>query len=448
MKDVKEFLQENQQEMLDVLARLVSYNSVEAQDSEYPFGRANAECLDYALEVCRKWGMQTTNHDYFVGFGEIGSGKEVIGMAGHLDIVPAGKGWNTDPFVMEVNDGKIYGRGTSDDKGPTVAAMFAMKYLMDNDVTLNKRIRIVFGSNEESGFKCIAKYVEKEGHFDIGFVPDGPFPCCFGEKGIIKFKIVTKNNVFKSLAGGVAPNVVPNNCELSLAAELLDKEKLEDYLKNSALAKYEITEEDGILTLTTEGRAAHASTPELGVNAVAYTLTALAEAGLNDAALQEFNKKINIEYNGESCGIKLEDQYGGLTLNVGIVAIVDDNIEITCDIRCPFTHDNKEVTAVLDQAFENFKLTVMSDSKGLYQPEDSEFVQMLIATYRKVSGNEAPPLTMGGGTYARMVNNTLAFGMSDDEDTHIHDANEYVQLAKLLQGTEIYIAALQEMLKM
>ncbi len=448
MKDIKVFLQENQQEMLEVLAKLVSYNSVEAQDSEFPFGQANADCLDYALEVCRNWGMQTTNHDYYVGFGEIGKGQEVIGIAGHLDIVPAGKGWNTDPFVLEIIDGKLYGRGTSDDKGPTVAAMFAMKYLMDNDVALNKRIRIVFGCNEESGFQCIAKYVEKEGHFDIGFVPDGPFPCCFGEKGIIKFKIKAKNNVFKTLSGGVAPNVVPNNCELSLAADLIDQEKLEDYLKSSALAKYEITENEGILTLVTEGRAAHASTPELGVNAVAYAMTALTESGLDDAALRELKEKINIEYNGNSCGIKLVDQYGGLTLNVGIVELVGDDIVITCDIRCPFTHDNSEVTSVLKQTFQEFELTIMSDSKGLYQPEDSEFVQMLISAYRSVSGNEAPPLTMGGGTYARMVNNTLAFGMSDGEDTHIHDANEYVQLKKLLEGTEVYINALLKMLEM
>ena len=450
MKNIREYLKENEESMLEVLAKLVSFPSVNETNSAYPFGEANALCLDYALKLCEDLKMKTKNLDYYIGYGEIGAGKELIGVIGHLDVVPVGGNWNTDPFKMEIKDNKAYGRGTSDDKGPLVSALFAFKYLLDNEVELNKRLRIVFGCNEESGFKCVEHYVEKEGHFDYGFTPDGPFPCCFGESGIIKLQFSAPNKVFEKISGGMASNVVPDNCEMTLDAKDIDQEELIEYLEISGIKEYALVEEAGKLRFQVSGKAAHASTPEEGVNAISFALTALVKGGLNDPAIMEFAGKINTEYNGESCGVNLQDEYRELTLNVGKIWLKDDNINFEVDIRCPFTFENAEVIDSLSKEFINWQVAALSDSPGLYQPEDSPFVKILVDTYKEVTGKDDKPLTMGGGTYARGVNNTLAFGADyqDDENTNIHDANEFIKIENLLQNTEIYITALLKLLEL
>ena len=449
MKEISEYLAENKALMLEVLRKLVSYPSVYAEDDErYPFGKANAECLDYALQVCADFGLRTKNLDYYAGFGEIGSGEQLLGIIGHLDVVPTGKNWNSDPFEMVIKDGKLYGRGVGDDKGPMVAALFAVKYLIDSKVDLAKRIRIVFGCNEESGFGCIKHYVEKEGHFDLGFTPDGPFPCCFGEKGIIHLRFSTPNKIFKELKGGLATNVVADSCQLVIPASGIKTEEMIKFFAQSPITDYSLIEEDDKLTLAVTGKGAHASMPEDGINAISYALSALAVGQVNDEAVQEFYQKINTELNGESSGVHFTDQYGELTLNVGNIDLIADKIVFDIDIRCPFTIANQEVITNLQKNFKYWQVEVLEDKPGLYQPEDSPFVKLLTETYNEISGNDKKPITMGGGTYARGINNTLAFGVSEDEDNHIHDANEFLREDNLLRYTTIYIKTLLKMLEL
>lgn len=449
MKDIKKYLTENREQMLGVLSKLISYPSVEITDDEkYPFGEPAARCLDYALSVCDEYGMKTKNLDYYAGFGEIGSGKEVIGVVGHLDVVPAGNGWSTDPFTAVIKDDKVYGRGTSDDKGPMVAALFAFKYLIDNKVELNKRLRLVFGCNEESGSRCLKYYVEKEGDFDLGFTPDGPFPCCFGEKGIIHLSLETENKIFESIDAGVAINSVPDTCKFTVKKGLLDINKLEDYLKSSKAKSYTIAEDGDLIKVVVNGKAAHGSTPENGINAAALALSAVANSNVNDKALEEFFKKINTNVNGQDCGVYLKDEYGQLTFNLGLVKLIDNKLTLGIDIRCPFTHENEEVIDKMDKNFDNWKMKVHGNSKGIYQPVDSPFVKLLTDTYNEVTNRNDKPVSMGGGTYARGIKNTLAFGPDSGRDTHMHDADEFVVIEELLQASEIYIKALLKMLEL
>lgn len=445
--EIKTFLNENRQQMLEVLSKLVSYPTIEVKDDpNYPFGQANADCLNYALKTVGEMGMATKNLDNYVGFGEIGSGEKTIGVVGHLDVVPVGNGWNSDPFATIIIDDKIYGRGTSDNKGPMVAAMFAFKYLIESKRPLNKKLRLVFGCNEESGFQCIKHYVKCEGDFDLGFTPDGPFPCCFGEKGIIHFNWLSENKVFKKLIGGVATNSVPDSCELIIAADLVDQKILVEYLESSSLVEYSISIAYNELYLITKGKAAHASTPEMGINAVAIALCALVTAGVKDQALVEFVEQVNTNLHGEGCDIALKDEYGELTFNVGMAYLMDGKMALGIDIRCPFTIDNQVVLDKLTKVMQSWNLKLTSNSVGLYQPIDSPFVQLLTKTYQEVTNDMRPPISMGGGTYARGIKNTLAFGPDDGSDTHMHNANEFMSINLLLKATEIYIIALTKML--
>ena len=235
--DIKERVKSYEEAMLKDLAELVSYNSVQGEAKpNAPFGEVPAACLDKALEIAEGYGFRTKNVDHYAGYAEIGEGESVIGVLAHLDVVPAGEGWNTDPFVLTRDQDRVYGRGTSDDKGAVVASMIAMKVLKDMEIPLNKRIRLILGTNEENGSKCLAHYVEKEGHIDMGFTPDGTFPGVHGEKGALGLDFESTQTAIKDIRGGVASNVVCNHCTLTISQDAVAEMAL-----RSALEKHPIT---------------------------------------------------------------------------------------------------------------------------------------------------------------------------------------------------------------
>ena len=237
-----------------------------------------------------------------------GKGDQLIGILGHLDIVPAGEGWSSDPFKMEERDGKLYGRGTMDDKGPTVAGLYAIKYLLESGYELNKRIRLIVGLNEEAGSRGLAHYVEKEGHIDYGFTPDGSFPGIYGEKGHVHGLFSVGDSRIIDIVGGEAPNAVCSKVKAVLE-KAVDIDKLKAYLDENEM-KYELEEHDNY-ELTVYGVAAHASTPELGKNAISHLMAGLEAAGYEDSFVNYYNRNIGLSTDGSAFGCKLEDEYGG-----------------------------------------------------------------------------------------------------------------------------------------
>ena len=220
---MKNYIEKNLTAMKEDLATLVSHNSILNNDA-LPFGLENRKVLDDAMKLMADKGFRTKNVDYYACYGEIGAGDEVIGILAHLDIVPAGDGWDSDPFVIVEKDGYLFGRGVSDDKGPAIASMYAMKYLLDTGYPFKKRVRLILGCNEETGSKCIEHYVEKEGHIDMGFTPDGGFPGIYAEKGMIGGYLVGKNTKFLAIKGGDAGNIVCKNVDARLPLGSFDEE--------------------------------------------------------------------------------------------------------------------------------------------------------------------------------------------------------------------------------
>jgi len=402
--------------------------------------------LDYALELCSSMGMQTKNLDYYAGYAEIGKGDFLFGILGHLDVVPAGLGWTNDPFTADIREGKVFGRGAADDKGPMVSAIYAVKYLQETYPNLDKRIRLIFGSNEESGFQCIKHYVETEGHIDLGFTPDGPFPCCFGEKGIIHFSLSTSDHGMLKAKGGLAVNAVPDSVELSLNRDKIDVQLLRTYL-HEMVPDFSVTEDDDVLNVKVFGVAAHASTPEKGVNAIGHSLTALVKAGCQLPWMKEFVRLIGINMNGEQCNADFNDQYGRLTMSSGVINIVEGELIINIDVRAPFTFENKVVIDAISNNFKILKFTLNNEKEGIYFPEDSELVKTLVGAYNQVTGEAAQAVTMGGGTYARGINNCIAFGPDKTAvDRRMHNSDEHISIDDLLEATEIYILAIEQLL--
>ncbi len=446
-----EKIEQYKEEMKQDLAKLVSYNSVFEPSKEFPFGKANAQCLEAALAIAEKCGMRAVNLDHYCGYGEIGEGTEVIGVLGHLDIVPAGEGWNSDPFVLTEKEGHVYGRGVSDDKGAVVAAAYAIRLLKESGLDFKKRVRLIMGCNEESGSRCLAHYVEKEGSLTYGFTPDATFPGVFGEKGMISAVFSGKPSRLISVTGGSVSNVVCAHCVTRMPAGCCDSKKLIESLTMAGLqATLQQEKEEWVLDV--RGTAAHASTPELGVNAISHTMKALQEAGLEDDFVEFYNEKIGLGVHGEHCGIDVQDDYGSLTFNNGVIETKQGTISGTIDIRFPVTMKSSQIVPVMEKNFQSTKgqLMILKTVEPLFFPRESKLVQSLLKAYQTVTKDlVSEPMTMGGGTYAKGIDHCIAFGCEfAGEDNHIHDANERLALKQFWLQTAIYAEAILNLLNL
>lgn len=451
--EIKQFLENNKENMVKDLAELVKYNSVSIynEGNKHPFGEEPAKVLDSALSMFKREGLSTENVDYFAGYGEIGDGEKLIGVLAHLDIVPCGKGWTSDPLTLTLRDGKLYGRGSMDDKGPAVCGLYALKYLKEEGIDLkNKKVRLIVGCNEESGSRGLAHYVEKCGHIDYGFTPDGSFPGIYGEKGMVGAKFCSKNTNIIEAKGGLVSNAVCNEASFKLPANSLDETKLKKYFDDNKIKfNFKSGEFD---ELTTYGVAAHASMPYLGINAISHSFKAMEAAGFEDDFVKYYNEHIGLATDGSSVGCKISDDYGDLTFNNGMIYNKDGHIEGTIDIRCPVTIDPKTVADTLEKEMNEVKGKIFDVDcvKPLFFDPNCPMVDALVKAYVDVTGDtENKPAVIGGGTYSKGINNCIAFGGEyPGEDNHLHDIDEFIGYDRFFQQTEIYIRAIMNLIEL
>ena len=443
--EVKQFIEENIENMKKDLAKLVSYNSINSDD-EKPFGSNNRKVLDEAINLMKEKGLDTTNVDYYCGFGEIGQGDKLIGILAHLDIVPAGQGWSTNPFEMIEKDGYLYGRGVSDDKGAAIASMYALKYLIDEKYHFNKKIRLILGCNEETGSACIRHYVSKYGHIDYGFTPDGNFPGIYAEKGMVHAAVTGKSDKILQINGGEASNVVMKKLDIELTNNSFDENKFKQYLDSNNI-KYDINISD-TTNITVYGTAAHASMPDLGVNALQYCFEALNHADFNDPFISWFCKHFSITVHGELLGYEdLKDDATDTSINFGVVNKKDDLITISLDMRFPVKANSKDVIKLLDISNEDGQVNIINSVEPLYFDINSPMIKALKKAYEDITNDHETPMeAIGGGTYAKAINNCIAFGCEfQNENNHIHDVDECLSIESFKKQVEIYVQAIKNL---
>ena len=443
--EVRRFIEENFEDMKADLKKLVSFNSVYGED-EKPFGSTNRKILECALQMMKEKGLEPNNVDYYAGFGETGKGDKIIGILAHLDIVPAGEGWDSDPFTMVEKDGYVYGRGVSDDKGAAVASMYALKYLIDEGYDFKKRVRLILGCNEETGSMCIRHYVEKCGQIDYGFTPDGNFPGIYAEKGMFSAKIVSKDSKIIDIKGGEASNVVCKKVNAKLPLNSFDIEKLKAYFEEHKI-EYKMETSD-VIDLTVFGVAAHASMPDLGVNAISHLLEGLHAAGFEDHFVDWFHKNFALSVHGELLGFeKIADKVSNTSINFGVIGKKDDCINMSLDMRFPVMSDTGTVAGLMKIDDEYTRLEVNGMVEPLYFDVNTPMIKALKKAYEDVTGDhESEMEAIGGGTYAKAINNCIAFGCEfSNEDNHIHDANEKLDLESFKKQVAIYIEAIKNL---
>ena len=451
MSTIKEEIHALSEEMLTNLGKLVAIDSQLAPAKEgMPFGEGPAKALEMGLQIAQELGFKTVNLDNYCGYAEMGEGEEIVGIAGHLDIVPVGGDWTYDPFVLTRKGDYVYGRGTTDDKGPVIEALYAMKLLRDSGVKLNKRVRLIMGCNEETGSKCMKHYNEVAEELSCGFTPDANFPCIHGEKGHMSMMAYSKNTKIISMNGGFVSNAVCDNCTTVIPAEARLKEKLEAAFSQTKLQEYKVTEENGTLTIYAKGVPAHASTPTLGINAAGVTCQCLEEAGFEDDFVKFYNSHIGTDCDGSGVGLKFADEYGDLTFCNGIVKTQDGVISCTIDIRVPVTLKADQVREMCQGRLEdeNGRIEIGTIGNPLFFPRESPLVNALYKAYVYVTGDtENKPMVIGGGTYAKSLKNIIAFGPEKlGIDYHIHGADEFILVSGMEEAVLVYMEAIKNLL--
>jgi succinyl-diaminopimelate desuccinylase len=470
--DYQKLLEQNKEEMVFALQKLVRCNSeggesFVAKDGQvYPFGQGVQEALETALQMGADMGFEVKNVDNYGGHIDfVGTGDKLMAIIGHLDVVPAGSGWSHDPYGGDIEDGKLYGRGTTDDKGPVVSCLYAMKALKDSGYQPKSTIRLILGLDEETHWKGIHYYFSKEPRPDFGFTPDADFPLINGEKGLLIFDLAKKFGkasadglTLKSLKGGNAPNSVADNCRVvvnSPNSEQYDsiKEKVVQYCEETG---YNVSCKGmgKSLEITSVGVSAHGAKPEQGLNAISIMMDFL--GGLNfvnedqNEFISFYNKYIGFCLDGESIGVGLEDEPSGkLVFNVGMAEMNGEAGKLTINIRYPVTFTDEKVFDTMEEVLTKYNIGIVKreHKAPIYIDVNDSMVQNLLNIYKEHTGdNDAQPVVIGGGTYARSTPGVIAFGahFPGDEDL-MHQKDEYISLDRFEQMTKIYAEAIYKL---
>ena len=452
--DFKQEVLNHKEDLLKDLFDLLSVRSILGTDitEETPFGSGPREALDLILSFGKRDGYKTKLVENKAGHIEVGEGEELFGILGHVDVVPVVEAdWTSHPFKPEIRDGKIFARGSLDDKGPTMAAYYAVKLLDKLGVKWNKRVRVIVGSDEETGFRCVEAYFKHEEQPASGFTPDAMFPLVYAEKARATFdhklKFVDEDGDYNyklvKFNGGQVLNMVIASAKAELVGEVSDiKEKFENFLAQEKLEGE--VEVENTIKLTLKGKAAHGSTPQYGINGATKLAEFLSTLGLDNNGKNFVNyivEKLANDPFGEKLGINyVDDEMGEATYNYGILEYdLERKIGVvSTDCRHPKKFDLVDRLNGIN--VDNIDIEVTSTKEAHYVPKDDELVTTLMDVYRKHTGDtKNDAFVLGGGTYARCLKKGVAFGLlfPGKEDT-MHQANEYLEAEDLLLATAIY----------
>ncbi|VIR88563.1 ArcT [Streptococcus pneumoniae] len=426
-------------EFLISLKTLISYPSVLNEgENGTPFGQAIQDVLEKTLEICRDIGFTTyLDPKGYYGYAEIGQGAELLAILCHLDVVPSGDeaDWQTPPFEATIKDGWVFGRGVQDDKGPSLAALYAVKSLLDQGIQFKKRVRFIFGTDEETLWRCMARYNTIEEQASMGFAPDSSFPLTYAEKGLLQVKLHGPGSDQLELEVGGAFNVVPDkaNYQGPLYEQVCNGLKEAGY-------DYQTTEQ----TVTVLGVSKHAKDASQGINAVIRLATILAPLQ-EHPALSFLVTQAGQDGTGRQIFGDIADEPSGhLSFNVAGLMINHERSEIRIDIRTPVLADKEELVELLTRCAQNYQLRYEEFDylAPLYVAKDSKLVSTLMQIYQEKTGDNSPAISSGGATFARTMPNCVAFGaLFPGAKQTEHQANECAVLEDLYRAMDIYAEA-------
>lgn len=454
---ITEFVYSHREEMMEIIRQLVEIPSVKGRSEQgAPFGAEPRRALDKMLDICREYGFVTGCHDNVMGTADYApSGKVGLGILCHLDVVPAEPiNWSYPPFRLTRRDGKLFGRGVIDDKGPCAAALMALYCVKELGLPLKKGVRLLFGTDEENGSEDLEIYRRTHELPPMVFTPDGSFPVINIEKGMIRADILgeCEPGVVQSFRGGSIPNAVPDKAEAVLRG--ISKNEVYAAMQTNATGAVMTADavENGDIVIHSSGRSAHASTPQAGINAVTALIALLNRLPLSGKEREVFRGLEMMfpcgETDGKSASLKTEDEESGaLTLTFSKFAMENGKVTGCIDIRYPVSAKLPEIVGKLSAALENCGLRYGKNMEEQPHcvPQDSEFVQKLLKVYSEAEGEPGRCIAIGGGTYVHDVEGGVAFGVErGDTDYHMHGNDEFITEDELLKDSVLFAMAIAD----
>jgi len=460
---VENYIKENEEIIIKDWMDLIRINSVSDSSSEIgPFGENCRKALDKALDICRRNGLEASNHDYYYGTAASGNGDKTIGLFSHLDVVPVSDDWIYSPFEPQIVDGHMIGRGCLDNKSGYIASMYAIKCVRDLGLPVKSRLMLFMGCSEETGMQDITRFVSEQPMPDFCIVPDTSFPVCHGEKGIMEVSALAPGRLaqIKDITAGQVSNMVPGKAvavipyDSALAEELFSLSETNDRIT--------LTRSGNDMTVTAVGISSHAAHPEGSLNATKVLCEFLCRSKLlntyDRAIVGVIAKALSDDY-GRELGIGFSDEPSGyLTCVSGMIRVIEGRIKLSFNIRYPVTVKGAAVSDGICKYFseKGWSPEVESDSAPCYIPADDPKVQVLSKIYAQVTGLDATPYVMGGGTYSRYLKNSVSFG----PESHMtsldlpaghggaHQPDECMNIAFFMNALKIYILSIIEVDKL
>ena len=446
-QEVTRLIDSYREAFVEMLQRWIRIPSVkDEKEADAPFGREVRNMLDTAMADARSMGFEVRDFDGYACDVTLGTAEEKIAVLGHLDVVPVGDGWTRPPFDGLIENGRIYGRGTNDDKGPALASLFAMRAIRDAGIPLKKSIRLILGCDEESGWEDMKYYGEHEQIPDIGFSPDASFPLINTEKGMLGLALTAPEAEtglkILELFTGDRVNVIPGECKALVEGGEEVVKKAETYARQTGLPYTAELTEKGV-RLTATGIPGHSAYPEGKRNAIGMMLLLLRELGA-EGMIATLAEAVGMESDGASLGCAYRDEISeGLTCNMGILRLENGAWFGTLDMRCPVTADQEKLRDAATAHLPGIRVYTMTMKPPHHVPADSELVRNLLAAYEEETGLEGKPMSTGGGTYAKVLKQGVAFGaLFPDEEDLAHQADEYETIDRLMLAMKIYANAL------
>ena len=449
-KEIHEYLKVHQEEMLNILSKLIEIRSVQGDPEENaPFGAEPKRALQLMLDFCEEYGFQIDNVDNYAGSADLNQKVPELGILAHLDVVPEGDGWTYHPYQLtyDAETDKLYGRGTSDDKGPAAAALFAMRAVKELNIPMKSGVRLIFGTNEENGSEDLEYYMKHRELPKMVFTPDGDYPVITLEKGMMRLKLSAEfedKHILEFKSGDVI-NAVPSKA--TALVQGIPEVEIQKYIQKYSGVKFAVQAEGEAVRIFAEGKSAHASTPEQGFNALTATAELLADL-IGNTALRRLSSCCPYgEIHGESYGINAQDELSGsLTLVCSVIDMNDKGFTAYHDIRFPVCCDSSEIIRKIREKLEFIQLEVILCDEPHHTDEHSEFVQTLLNIYEKTTGLKGECLAIGGGTYVHHIKGGVAFGATfPDTDVHMHGADEFIKLSHLMLDAEMMALAMTEL---
>lgn len=462
---LRNYFKENQSGMIESLSEIVKIKSYQTEaKKDMPFGEGPYKALNKVLEMAKGMGFTVRNLDNYVGTIDLYQNKPAkLGILCHLDVVPEGDGWHSDPYTLTHKDGKLVGRGTIDDKGPAIAVLYALKAIKDLGINLSENVRLIVGTNEENGSADLEYYdkIEKMPH--NLFTPDGEYPIINIEKGMLRINIDKKIQVHNNkksvkISAGKIINAVPDFATAELKG--FKKDEIEnicsDTFKNENKITFSVSEEKDVLNLQISGVGAHASLPEKGVNALTALLLVMSKLDFEDTEISETIKGLSESFsfgdnNGKSAGIYSRDDISGETTCVLSIMNSDANrLNAKVDIRFPVCETTESIINKLSDKLKKYGINVNADMRheAHHVEESSEFIQTLLKVYSDITGEKPYCKAIGGGTYVHNTKGGVAFGPEfPGEDNNMHAADEFITLESFLKNAEIFSSAIIELCK-